>query len=175
MDKIADIPRVMAPVLFVLAQTGKMDKHRLFKILYFADKDHIAKYARPLSDDFYIAMANGPVPSRLYDYIRILEGKSYLPVNVDFINALSGYIRIEAPYNVIGAKEPEIDFLSQSAIKSLEESMNLYKNKSFPQLTDLSHDAAWLAAEKNTEMSLIEIAKAAGVNDEMLKFIQESM
>ncbi|WP_315820320.1 Panacea domain-containing protein [Paraflavitalea speifideaquila] len=175
MDKKNDIVRFLAPVLYVLSKTGQLDKHQLFKILYFADKAHIAAYGRTFTEDVYVAMLNGPVPSRLYDYVKIIEGKYTLPVQTDFVEELSAHIATATPYIVIPLKEADGKFLSRSAIKFLDESISKYRGKSFGELTEASHDEAWKAAARNDHMSTIEIAKSAGVNDEMLKYIQEKM
>jgi uncharacterized phage-associated protein len=176
MKRKSDIARFLAPALYVLNKTGlKLDKHRLFKILYFADKEHIATYGRTFMEDFYIAMANGPVPSRLYDFVKVLEGKTSIPVSEEFKNELSSYLKPEPPYHILALQDPDFDFLSKSALKFLDDSIEQYKNKSFTELTELSHDQAWKAASENTEMSLIEIAKDAGVSSEMLKYIEDTM
>jgi uncharacterized phage-associated protein len=175
-DSKADIAHILAPALYILNKTGnKLNKHKLFKILYFADKEHIAKYGRTFTGEPYIAMANGPVPSRLYDYIKLVEGKNRFPISVDFVEEVNAHLGIEAPYWVISRKSVNMDFLSQSAIKSLDHSIITYKNKSFVELTELSHDGAWKAANQNTEMSIIEIAKDAGANEEMISYIKETL
>src|SRR5258705_2140806 len=55
---------------------GKCDFHRLFKILYFAEQKHLSKYGRPIFGDTYIAMKDGPVPSDIYDILKIIKGDS---------------------------------------------------------------------------------------------------
>lgn len=175
-DSKTDIALILAPALYILNKTGnKLNKHKLFKILYFADKDHIAKYGRTFTGEPYIAMANGPVPSRLYDYIKLVEGKNRLPIPVDFVEEVKRHLAIEIPYWVIAQSSVNMDFLSRSAIKSLDNSIDIYKNKTFGELSDLSHDGAWKAANQNTEMSVVEIAKAAGANDEMISYIKETL
>jgi uncharacterized phage-associated protein len=171
-----DISRILAPALYILNKTGnKLNKQKLFKILYFADKDHIAKYGRTFSGEPYIAMANGPVPSRLYDYIKIVEGKNKFPIPQDFIDEVNAHLGVEDPYWVLSLSNVNMDFLSRSAIKSLDDSIEKYKNKSFSELFDLSHDSAWKAASQNTEISVIEIARDAGANEEMISYIKETL
>lgn len=171
-----DISRILAPALYILNKTGnKLNKQKLFKILYFADKDHIAKYGRTFSGEPYIAMANGPVPSRLYDYIKIVEGKNKFPIPQDFIDEVNAHLGVEDPYWVLSLSNVNMDFLSRSAIKSLDDSIEKYKNKSFSELSDLSHDNAWKAASQNTEISVIEIARDAGANEEMISYIKETL
>jgi uncharacterized phage-associated protein len=175
-DSKVDIARILAPALYILNKTGnKLNKQKLFKILYFADKEHIAKYGRTFTGEPYVAMANGPVPSRLYDYIKLVEGKNRFPIPIDFVEEVKAHLGIEPPYWVISRTSVNMEFLSRSAINSLDHSIAIYKNKTFGELSDLSHDGAWKAANQNTEMSVIEIAKAAGANDEMISYIKESL
>jgi uncharacterized phage-associated protein len=42
----------------------------LSKVMFFADRSHLRQYGRPVTGDLYIAMANGPVPSRIYDMVK---------------------------------------------------------------------------------------------------------
>lgn len=63
--------KALAAVLFILKEMGgKVDKHKLAKILYYADEKHLCRYARPVIGDRYIAMPYGPVPSSVYDGVK---------------------------------------------------------------------------------------------------------
>lgn len=46
-----------------------IDIYHVVKIIFFADKLHLNKYARPLIGDTYIKMQYGPVPSAIKDLI----------------------------------------------------------------------------------------------------------
>lgn len=171
--------RILAPCLYVLNKTGKLSKHHISKILYFADKFHIAKYGRTLSGQRYVAMQNGPVPSQIYDFIKFVEGRSdasFLGAYVQYIGDFIGFI---PSYYVIAKRSADLDFLSVSAIKALDESIAKYGNSSFGTRTDESHDSAWEDAwkrpGKNKEISLLEIAKSAGANSSMIDYIKASM
>jgi len=39
----------------------RKDFHKIFKIIYFADRQHLADWGRPITGDTYIAMEAGPV------------------------------------------------------------------------------------------------------------------
>jgi Protein of unknown function (DUF4065) len=43
--------------------------------MYFADHKHLSRYGSAITDDTYIAMANGPVPSMAYDILKSLRGE----------------------------------------------------------------------------------------------------
>ena len=54
-------------VLYVANRLERKDFHKIFKVLYFADREHLTKYGRPITGDTYVAMEYGPVPSMIYD------------------------------------------------------------------------------------------------------------
>ncbi|MDB5525253.1 MAG: hypothetical protein JWM58_3016 [Rhizobium sp.] len=47
-----------------------MDLHAALKACYFADKDHINEYQRPIFGATYRAMKFGPVPVEIYEMIK---------------------------------------------------------------------------------------------------------
>ena len=55
----------------LLALDGhSMDRMRLIKLLYIADRELLAESGRTLTGDRAVAMKNGPVLSRVYDLIK---------------------------------------------------------------------------------------------------------
>ena len=46
---------------------GQINKMKALKLIYFADKYHLRKYGRLITNDTYYAMANGPVASSVRD------------------------------------------------------------------------------------------------------------
>lgn len=72
--------KAIAALLYVtqtlIKNNKRPDFHKVFKIFYFADQMHLTKYGRPITGDHYIAMRNGPVPSRLYDMLKSLKCES---------------------------------------------------------------------------------------------------
>lgn len=58
-----EILKLKAAVLYIIKQCGTIDYFHLFKILYFADREHYAVYGRRLVNDTFCALKNGPVPS----------------------------------------------------------------------------------------------------------------
>ena len=171
--------QILAPCLYVLNKKGKLSKHHISKILYFADKYHIAKYGRPLTGQRYIAMQNGPVPSQIYDFIKFVEGRSDGSFVGPYAQYIGDFIEFIPSYYVAAKKPADIDFLSASAIRALEESITKYGNSSFGSRTDESHDSAWIDAwerpGKNKYISILEMAKSAGANSSMLDYIKASM
>jgi uncharacterized phage-associated protein len=108
------------------------------KILYYADKSHMADWGRPICGDFYVAMENGPVPSNTY---RLVNREAI--IGDDIINEFDS--RIEKKDLQLF---PRIDFnaiaLSPSDMEYLKKSERIYGHMSFGALRDLVHkERAW--------------------------------
>ena len=74
-----NIQSFIQPVLYILNKAGKpLDTHKISKILYFADRQHLAKYGTTISGDTYMKMQYGPVPSTVYDIIKTIQGRKGL-------------------------------------------------------------------------------------------------
>ena len=57
-------------VLFILDKTGGVDFYHAFKILYFAEMKHLAKWGSGFVPDEFCALKYGPVPTQLYDAVK---------------------------------------------------------------------------------------------------------
>lgn len=163
--------KLLAPCLYVLTKGGTVTIHHLSKILYVADRSHIAKYGRTITGDDYVAMKNGPVPSRLYDFIKVAKGTSdgafitrYAAFIPDFLSCSN--------IHVSAKRSPNMDFLSLSDIEALDEAINMVGQMDFGQRTDFTHDSAWKSVGINRVIPLTEIALAAGANDAMIDYIK---
>ena len=69
-----DKTKALNALLYVANRVQRKDFHKIFKIVYFADRQHLAEWGRPITGDTYIAMDAGPVPSRMYDMMKIVRG-----------------------------------------------------------------------------------------------------
>lgn len=146
-------------VLYVLKQLGTCDKHKLFKILYFADIKHLVNYGRSiLETDSYVKMDYGPVPSKVYDEIKYTN--------------VSEKVRKEG-INLIPLCDPDMDYLSHSEIECLDESIKENKDLSFPELKIKSHGFAWSNA--NDYISIKDMALEGGANESVISYIREHM
>lgn len=70
-----EIAKLKAVALYVLDKCGETDFIHLFKIIYFAERSLYAKYGQHLVNDSFVAMEHGPVPSNLYDALKLMNGK----------------------------------------------------------------------------------------------------
>jgi uncharacterized phage-associated protein len=72
-----DIETAKAVMLYISRELGKADLIRLFKMLYFAERNHLAKWGDLIVNDIYVAMKNGPVPSIIYDLFKGIRGDGF--------------------------------------------------------------------------------------------------
>lgn len=170
--------KLKAATLYVLSKCGCIDYYHLFKILYFADRNHYAKYGRRIVADTFCALPDGPVPSRLYDAVKAAIRQKGLPITSDLweiANAI-GQESGSADYYLYAKEQPDNDELSASDIEMLDEAIKAYVGMRYGELRETSHDAAWQKAFQNKENSPIDphqSARAGGASDEMMQFIEE--
>jgi uncharacterized phage-associated protein len=148
--------------LFVSSKLGEnADFHKTFKILYFADQKHLLEYGRPIIGDTYVKMTFGPVPS----FIRnVVDGNI-----ADYDNTVEVYNN----HYIRPLREPNIDFLSETDLECLTDSIEENKGKTFSQLTTKSHDLAWNNATWVIDYE--DMFKAVSEDANMLKYIQLNM
>lgn len=148
-------------LLFVVSRLEKADTHKTYKILYFADQKHLFKYGRPIIGDTYVKMQYGPVPSFVKNIVD---------------EEIQGLEEIVAKYNSYFVKplmDANLDYLSESDIECLTESINENKDLDFSTLTDKSHDFAYNNA--NWAIDYLDMAKTLGADENTLMYINQQM
>lgn len=158
-------------ILYILQQLGgKSDMHKIFKTLYFADQSHLSKYGRSITGDVYIAMQYGPVPSKTDDIFKAVRGDSYF-----HDDELNTYIHFVNKYIVEGIKKADLDYLSESDIGCLDEAISKCKDKSFDELTKMSHGLAWENTRRDRAMSFKDILREEGDSEEYADYIADKL
>lgn len=178
------ILKIKAAVLYILKQIPEgVDYIHLFKMMYFAQQEHLVRYAMPIVDDSFMARKHGPVAALTYKVLRGVEGKVVLfdEQLQDFAHSL--IVSTEDGHQVVKAADESVcdmDELSQSNVKILDKWIEKCKDINSFDLSDLSHDEAWETAKaktdltgEDTKITLYDMAKAAGANEVMLNVIRE--
>ena len=62
--------KVLEVILWLATALPGIDKYRLLKVLFLADKQHLNSYGRPIAGEQYVAMKYGPVPETAYKILR---------------------------------------------------------------------------------------------------------
>ncbi len=172
MNRYFDIEKAKATALYIVSRIDNADLLRVFKILYFAEKEHLAQWGSLILKDTYIAMKNGPVPSTLYDLFKGVRGDGYTVAGADgFYKAFA----VTGKYQVKAKEKPDLDYLSEADVYALDKSIEENGKLSFDQLSEKSHDLAWKNANINDEIDYTDMAKAGGASPDMLKYIADDM
>lgn len=159
-------------ILYILKTVGgRCDLHKIFKMLYFADQNHLVRYGSPITWDIYVAMKNGPVPSISYDILkslRPLDSSIYLTASKKY----QELFELRDNYIILLKRDPNMDELSESEVECLSIAISENKDLSFGALSEKTHKSAWnKASENDNVMNLIDIAVEAGASKEMLAYI----
>ncbi|MBX2952301.1 MAG: SocA family protein [Leadbetterella sp.] len=168
-QKNIDFDKAKAAVLYIVSELGKADFTKVFKILFFAEKKHLAKYGRMIVGDSFIKMEYGPVPSKLYDLFKAgRDNSSSSKSTKEFLSAFN-----VVGYTVDSKERPDLDELSKSDIECLDESINENKKLPFKGISEKSHGLAWASATLNGRIDYIDIAKEGGATEDMIEYIKE--
>lgn len=163
--------KLVEVVVYILRATGGLDRYHLFKVLYFAEREHLAKWGCRITADSYKALEHGPVPSNLYDAIR---GKRFFAGElVDMFGSAVERAGGDASDVFVALREPNKEYLSRSDMECLDGAIRRYASVGFSALRAESHDAAWSATPRNGVMSDEDMARAGGGSEDMVDFINE--
>jgi uncharacterized phage-associated protein len=167
---VFDFDKTINSALYVAEKIKTKDLHKIFKILYFADRGHLVKYGRPITGDTYIKMNNGPVPTNLYNIFQsIRENKSFHGRD------MKEYFTVYGGYFVNPEKKTDLEYLSITDTKELDISIAKYGRVPFGLLTAISHDIAWEYAEENKAIAIENILREAGEDEEYISYIVEDI
>lgn len=112
-----------------------VDKLTLLKLVFFADRYHLRKYARTITDDTYFALLYGPVASNTKDVLDDLQtdsaGELYAQRFIEQIDAKT--------YRAKDIQE-ELDYLSETDIEALDFAITNFGKMGSFQLVNLTHE-----------------------------------
>lgn len=157
-------------LLYISSKLKRRDFHKIFKILYFADREFMNAYGMPITGDTYIAMDAGPVPSKTYDMLKIVRGDSYMKD----LEGLHKFFKINNWMYVQPLQEPDMKAISPAEIEIIDEVIKLYGSLSYDEIKEKSHDTAWRSTARDFPISFENMALEAGIDDEDLPYLQET-
>ena len=184
MKEIEEINKIKAVVEYILQQMGvAVDYIHLFKVMYFAQEEHLAIYGIPMMYDTFMARKHGPVASLTYKVLRVAEGKIMDATGELYDFASDLILSVKDGHQVVTLAEGvqcDMDELSRSNVRILDKWIDRCKDiKSF-DLSEMSHDKAWQKdvrqAERtgeDTKISLYDMAAAGGASKDMLNVVKE--
>jgi len=114
---------------------GRINKMKALKLVYLADRYHLRKYGRLITNDSYFAMDYGPVPSGVKD---LAEASDFL--GEDEQAYCYKYIRPVNQYTLESLAEPDFDIFSDSDIESLTFAWETFSHLNKFNLAELTHE-----------------------------------
>lgn len=170
-----DEEKAIAAILHIVREVlasgeEKVGLHKVFKILYFADREHLATWGRPITGDFFIAMNYGPVPSNIYDMLKSTKGDCrFIPKET-----YSPLFEVTGGHWVVAKQNPDLDVLPESCQEALNKAIDENAHLDFKDLVNKSHDRAWGTATKDGKVSYKRMAQVVGANTEMITYIRHN-
>lgn len=155
-----DQEQARAAILYTASKVAQPSFHKLSKLFYFADRLHLERFGLLMFGDEYWALRYGPVPMQVYRLMTDVRNNIQLQTDMGFAVEEIYLAGRSKPVPVIRPLEaPDLDELSDAILECLDESIALYADKSFDELTELSHDSAWQSVESDEVMHIELIAK----------------
>lgn len=171
---IFNLEHALNAFMYVANRLDITDIHRIFKVLYFADKQHLSNYLRPITGDTYIAMDDGPVPTNLYDIVKEVDNRGHWNGERKSM-IFTSLFSINKNMFVKPLKDADLDFLSISDIEELDKSIEKYGALSHELLSTISHAYAWQRTSRNSAMDLDNILRENGEGEDFIKHIAEDI
>lgn len=109
---------------------GSVDKVKLMKLLYLADKEHFLKYGRPITGDSQWALPHGPVPSCT---LNLLNG-----ADDEFGSSVTAYVGTSDTQYKLRSK-PNADRLTNTDVTVLESVLDQFGQMHTWALVDFTH------------------------------------
>lgn len=114
---------------------GQIDKLKLIKLVYLADRYHLRRYGRPMVNDAYFAMPLGPVGSSVKD---IAEFSGFLDGS-ELTYAVTYLGRGGVENTVVSIADVDTGVFSKSEIEALDFAYNEFGGQSAPSLVNITH------------------------------------
>ncbi len=179
--KESDIRRLKAVLLYILKRMPKdsRDVYHIVKTAFFAQKNHLVQYGIPMYNDEIVALQFGPVPSLVYNVLKVARGESapYKFCDDKLLARLSAPIDFQD--EIFSTNEdPDMDCLSRSSVECLDAAIDQVSKMGFGELKHETHGSEWSRAFNNDgshRMEEVNIAKENGASEEMLDYLSRSM
>lgn len=114
---------------------GQIDKLKLIKLVYLADRYHLRRYGRPMINDTYFAMQLGPVGSSVKDIAEFSDFLDY-----EELKYASKYLARGGQDNtVVSRLDVDMDIFSKSEVEALAFAYKEFGKYPAPVLVNIVH------------------------------------
>jgi hypothetical protein len=153
-----DDKKAVEIILYIATRVPEPDRLHINKIVYTADRYHLASYGRFTCGDKYRSMDKGAVPSGIYDFLK---------GNRDTVDR--SFTR--EGNRIKPERDANTDLLSESDIECLDRAIRELGSLETQELIEVCHDQAWHATGRNKMISVEEIAKTLPNGAEIIGYL----
>jgi uncharacterized phage-associated protein len=133
---------VQALVFFSKNGVSDLTKLKAAKLFYFADKEHLLRYGRPIIGDVYFALNLGPVPSHADNFFDEAQAAHQAGPSTPEQEEFLRYLDIVADYwpRYVANGEENFRVFSKSDLEVLADVATKYGKLHWKRLVELSHE-----------------------------------
>jgi len=113
---------------------GRINKLKALKLLFFADRYHLRKYGRPVSECAYFAMSHGPVASEAK---QVAEEHALLPASAR--SYARRFLEKKSDYDYASIADVDKSVLSETDVEALTFAWENFGYLPKYQLRDITH------------------------------------
>ncbi len=148
---------------FLTRRNGPMSHMKLMKLLYLADRENMARFDVPMSDDFQCNMKNGPV---LSSTLNLMNGNIHHEAWSALISPISNY---EVTLLKTVHDWDELDELSKSDLSILEYVFQSHGKKKRWDIVEYTHELPEWKHPGNSSVPIDQVLtfKAFGCSDDV--------
>lgn len=131
-----DYKKITQALNYIAKQNGgEINYMKALKLLYFADRLHLRRYGRFITDDKLVAMKMGTLGSQAKD---IIKQNTYLPHEVYLY--ISDKLKRKLDQYIIGTNDSSLDRMSETDLECVNEILTAVGSYNELQLKDLTHE-----------------------------------
>jgi len=119
---------------FARQEGGEINKMKALKLIYFADRYHLRKYGRPITNDTYFALPYGPVASAC---LNLLNAGEFQTVESNYRDA---FLEKLSQYQYSSTTDVALEHFSESDQEALNYSWETYHMLDQFQLAEKTHE-----------------------------------
>ena len=93
-------------------------------------------------------------------------------IDVDWDGIIKDAFKVRSGRYIAPKRRANTDLLAQSEMDCICETIDVYGDKSFGELTDITHDTAWEQTGENESISLEKIASTLPNGSEIISYLR---
>lgn len=165
--------KAIETILWLVNEKPDIDIYHIGKAIFYAEKYHLNRYARPIIGDIYQKGEYGPFPSTIRD---IIQHKTEWLDPDQLQESTKAFDVVNNPYPTpIPKRLPNIDYFSGTDLECLKKALNEVGDLSFDELKKLTHEEeSFLSAIENNQINYeLLIDRDNPLRNEIIKEMRE--